>query len=67
MEAHETITPEQPAGWLVEIEVKRIQTYLFAVPRLPVMIGANALMGETLRGLWLGNGFDNNIPMVPDR
>ncbi len=38
--------------WLVEIELKRIQTYLFEVPRLGVMVGANAILGETLRGRW---------------
>ena len=31
--------------WLVEAEFKRIQTYLFAVPRLPIMVGANARLG----------------------
>ncbi len=36
---------------LVSIELKRIQTYLFAVPRLSAMVGANARLGETLRGL----------------
>lgn len=33
----------------VRIEFKRIQTYLFAVPRLRTILGANALIGETLR------------------
>lgn len=33
----------------VRIEFKRIQTYLFAVPRLRAILGANALVGETLR------------------
>lgn len=33
----------------VRIELKRIQTYLFAVPRLRTILGANALIGETLR------------------
>jgi len=33
----------------VRIELKRIQTYLFAVPRLRTILGANALLGETLR------------------
>lgn len=34
---------------LVSIEVKRVQTFIFAVPRLKAMLGANALLGETLR------------------
>lgn len=33
----------------VHIELSRVQTWLFAVPRLRAMIGANALLGETLR------------------
>lgn len=33
----------------VHIEFERVQTWLFAVPRLRAMVGANALLGETLR------------------
>jgi hypothetical protein len=33
----------------VHIEFQRVQTWLFAVPRLRAMVGANALLGETLR------------------
>lgn len=33
----------------VHIELSRVQTWLFAVPRLRSMVGANALLGETLR------------------
>ena len=33
----------------VHIELQRIQTWLFAVPRLRAMVGANTLLGETLR------------------
>ena len=33
----------------VEVELKRIQTFLFQVPRLKAMLGANALVGETMR------------------
>lgn len=51
--------------WLVELELKRIQTYLFSVPRLRVMIGANALIGETLRGLWTGSGFADDPASLP--
>ncbi|HOB52816.1 MAG TPA: hypothetical protein PK176_11155 [Acidobacteriota bacterium] len=37
----------------VSVEVKRIQTFLFAVPRLKAMVGANTILGETLRGCWI--------------
>lgn len=33
----------------VELEFKRIQTYLFASPRLRAMLGANAALGHTIR------------------
>jgi hypothetical protein len=33
----------------IHIELERVQTWLFAVPRLRAMVGANALLGETLR------------------
>lgn len=33
----------------VHIKLSRVQTWLFAVPRLRAMVGANALLGETLR------------------
>ena len=33
----------------VHIELQRVQTWLFAVPRLRAMVGANALLGEALR------------------
>lgn len=33
----------------VHIELSRVQTWLFAMPRLRAMVGANALLGETLR------------------
>ncbi len=29
----------------VQIELQRVQTWLFAVPRLRAMVGANALLG----------------------
>ncbi len=38
--------------YLVEIEFKRIQTYLFSVPTLKAMVGANTIIGETIRGCW---------------
>ncbi len=34
---------------VVELTFKRIQQFLFAVPRLKAMLGANALLGETIR------------------
>lgn len=37
------------AAQRVHIEFSRVQTWLFAVPRLRTMVGANALLGETLR------------------
>jgi hypothetical protein len=39
----------QPKPQRVHIELQRVQTWLFAVPRLRAMVGANALLGETLR------------------
>ncbi len=33
----------------VHIELQRVQTWLFSVPRLRAMVGANALLGGTLR------------------
>lgn len=33
----------------VELEFKRIQTYLFSSPRLRAMLGANSKLGETVR------------------
>ncbi len=33
----------------VHIELSRVQAWLFAVPRLRAMVGANALLGEALR------------------
>jgi hypothetical protein len=34
---------------LVHIELSRVQTWLFSAPRLRAMVGANAILGETLR------------------
>ena len=33
----------------VNLSLKRVQTFIFDVPRLKAMLGANALIGETLR------------------
>ena len=33
----------------VHIELQRVQTWLFAVPHLRTMVGANTPLGETLR------------------
>lgn len=35
----------------VHIEFSRVRSWLFAVPRLRAMVGANALLGETARTL----------------
>jgi hypothetical protein len=43
-------------AWLVKLEFERVQTYLFAVPELKAMIGANTLIGETLRGALVQDG-----------
>ena len=37
-------------AWLVKLEFKRVQTFLFEGTRLKTMIGANTLLGEVLRG-----------------
>jgi len=60
----------------VLIEFKRIQTYLFAVPRLRTMLGANALLGELLRldlprlarkcGACLPQDFTPQFSPIPD-
>ena len=52
---------------LVELTFQRVQTYLFAVPRLRVMVGANAILGECVRGHWLGDGFDPQVDSLPLR
>ncbi len=41
--------PAQTKPQRVHIELSRVQAWLFAVPRLRAMVGANALLGETLR------------------
>ncbi|MFM9966016.1 MAG: Cas10/Cmr2 second palm domain-containing protein [Planctomycetaceae bacterium] len=63
----ETSTPQATdnTAWSVRLDLKRVQTYLFEAPRLPVMVGANALMGETLRGFWQGDRFDDTIRSLP--
>ncbi len=40
--------PEKPQFKLT-IELKRVQTFIFEVPRLKAMLGANALIGQTMR------------------
>ena len=37
---------------VARIELKRVQTYLFEIPRLSIMLGANVMLGELVRGLW---------------
>lgn len=36
-------------NYIIRIELQRVQTFLFAVPRLADIVGANALLGETMR------------------
>jgi hypothetical protein len=51
--------------WVVTLEVKRVQEFLFAIPRLKAMVGANVLLGETLRGLFNGQGFQpGSVPAL---
>ena len=38
-----------PVTHRVRVEPKRVQTFLFEVPRLRAMVGANVLLGEFLR------------------
>lgn len=44
----------------LKLELKRVQTFIFDVPRLKAMLGANALIGQTMRhelpGLIAGKG-----------
>jgi hypothetical protein len=51
--------------WLVKLEFERVQTYLFAVPELKAMIGANTLLGEVLRGRLGANGFGAGADSLP--
>lgn len=44
------------ACWFVQMELAQVQTFLFAVPELKSMIGANALLGEVLRGRLMRDG-----------
>jgi len=50
----------------VEISLKRVQTFIFEVPRLKTMLGANALIGEVMRNdlpeLLAGSGFPCTWP-----
>jgi len=49
-----------PTYYIARIELKRVQTYLFEVPRLSVMLGANVLLGEWIRGVWMGTQFKDD-------
>ncbi|MEW5826295.1 MAG: hypothetical protein AB1778_05635, partial [Candidatus Bipolaricaulota bacterium] len=40
----------------VHVELQRVQTWLFAVPRLCAMMDANALLGESLRVAQFASG-----------
>jgi hypothetical protein len=59
-------------AWLAKLEFKRLQTYLFATPKLKSMIGANALVGEVLRGRLVNGDFvpsrgGQNLPVLAVR
>ncbi len=44
----------------VDISLKRVQTFIFEVPRLKAMLGANALVGETMRHALSKLAIDND-------
>jgi hypothetical protein len=52
---------------VVTITFKRIQEFLFAVPRLKAMTGANALLGETIRSKLVSQIDPESIPTIPDK
>ena len=35
----------------LKISLKRVQTFIFEVPKLKAMLGANAMLGETMRNV----------------
>lgn len=41
--------PKHQHFYVTEISLKRVQTFIFEVPRLKAMLGANGLLGETIR------------------
>ncbi len=43
------MTDSDSSPYVVKITFKRIQQFLFTVPRLKAMLGANALLGKTIR------------------
>lgn len=51
----------------LQIELKRVQTFIFEVPRLKAMLGANALIGQTMRhalpGLLGTNGIGHGVTL----
>ncbi len=49
---------------VVKITFQRIQQFLFAVPRLKAMIGANALLGETIRNELVSLAQKNNVKQL---
>jgi len=48
---------------LVKVEAKRIQTFIFSVPRLKEMIGANALLGDFVRRLLVDFVSNQGVPV----
>lgn len=52
VESASTQSTSSETHYTVHIEFGRIQTYLAGVPHLRTMVGANALLGEVVRGYW---------------
>lgn len=43
------MSSQQPSKFRLEISLARVQTFIFEVPRLKAMLGANALLGNSIR------------------
>ena len=48
-------------SYIVKLETKRVQTYLFGIPELKCMVGANTILGEVLRGKLDGGGNTHSL------
>ncbi len=59
--------------YLVHLSLARIQSFLVQTPRLRAIVGANAKLGEVVRGQWLGGRFRDqdgppqNLPVLACR
>ncbi|MBM4346299.1 MAG: hypothetical protein FJ100_23230 [Deltaproteobacteria bacterium] len=56
-------------AWVVCLEIKRIQTWLFAVPKLQAMVGANAILAKLLSQTLVAKAEENGakLPAGVDR